>query len=85
MCTYCHNPTLALTGSGMAYEQPFKDIFGVGHDRHMTTKDVISKMVCNDGGRDCHMGECGQCKDFALALKDEVTKVFNDLEIDEVI
>lgn len=69
----------------MAYEQPFKDIFGVGHDRHMTTKDVISKMVCNDGGRDCHMGECGQCKDFALALKDEVTKVFNDLEIDEVM
>ena len=69
----------------MAYEQPFKDIFGVGHDRHMTTKDVISKMVCNDGGRDCHMDMCGLCKDFALALKDEVTKVFSDLEIDEVM
>ena len=69
----------------MAYEQPFKDIFGVGQDRHMTTKDVINKMVCNDGGRDCYMGACGQCKDFALALRDQVANVFNDLEIDEVM
>ena len=38
VCTYCHNPTLALTGSGIAYEQAFKDVFGGAPDRHLTTK-----------------------------------------------
>ena len=38
VCTYCHNPTLALNGSGMAYEGPFKNIFGADHERQMTTK-----------------------------------------------
>ena len=63
----------------MAYDQPFKDIFSVGQDRHMTTKDVVSKMVCSTGSRDCYMGTCGQCKDFAVALREKVTNVFNDL------
>ena len=41
VCTYCHNPSLALTGSGMAYEGPFKNIFGADHERHMTTKVLM--------------------------------------------
>lgn len=38
ICTYCHNPTLALTGSGIAYDQAFKDVFGGAPERHLTTK-----------------------------------------------
>ena len=47
-------------------------------------QDILAKMVCDEPTRDCHMGICLHCKEFADTLKDRVHNVFNDLEIDEV-
>lgn len=38
VCQTCHNPTLALGGSGMASDEPFKRIFQADPHRDMTTK-----------------------------------------------
>ena len=42
-------------------------------------------MVCEEQPtRDCYMGVCDKCTTFAHSLKDEVIRVFNELEIEEV-
>ena len=52
--------------------------------KHKCFQDILSKMVCQDPSRDCYMSMCDHCKPLAIALKDEVIKVFNELEIEEV-
>ena len=50
VCQLCHNPTLALGGSGMASDEHFKRIFDADPHRDMTTKVGAPTRFCSTVG-----------------------------------
>ena len=81
ICIIHGNPERIIESSCLSSEA-FKGL--VDQDSDVTALDLVKTMMCKPPSRECHLGECPDCKDSHMDLERRLLEIFDSNEIEEV-
>jgi hypothetical protein len=73
-----------LTGSGMANDYGFKEVFGCPEDETMTVRHVLKGSMCKPPTLNCRTNNCPTCATRQEELKEGILNVFEEYNIENV-
>ena len=81
ICIIHGNPERIIESSCLSSEA-FKGL--VDQDSDRTALDLVKTMMCQPQTRECHLGECPDCKDSYVDLEKRLLEICDSNKIEEV-
>ena len=84
VCVYHQNPKLMIAGSQISSAPEFRKLVDPTWASEVKVQHLIARLVCNPAQEACWLFECKNCEDFDVTVKEELIKVFEELDVENV-